>query len=850
MGRINYSAHIARAGCAEFGVSPASAICPMILSPSRIRVPSGGSNAWLLKGGFMDLANVRKRTAVYLCLLLAFAIFVPHRTPGQVAGATVSGTVTDQSGAGVPTAHLVIKNTSTNILVNVTANGDGFYSAPNLLPGSYEITISADGFATYVRSGIVLTVGEELALNIPLTVGQVTQTVKVTEEVPAVELSSSAISGVVNSSTIVGLPLNGRDWTLLATLEPAVNTIETQQPVSATAARGNRGFGNQLTIAGTRPQANNYRIDGVSVVDYSGGSPGSVSGYALGVDAIEEFSVITSNHSAEYGRTSGGVINAITRSGSNQFHGDAYGFLRSASLDARGFFDTTASPPPFHRSQFGSSVGGPIRKEKTFFFVDYEGFRQGQGTTAVNNVPNAAARTGLIHLTLPFPSDCISAGIASDPTACRVAVDPTTATYFGFYPLPNGAALGPDTGIFSTAINNDVHDNFITTRIDHTFSGKDSISGTYLYDNGLNNSPDSMDNTLFGNTSTRQTIAIQETHVFTPSLTNSVRFGFSRMTALSNESLSAINSLSAQEGLGAFGREASTISVTGLTQFAGGLNALAAPFQFWNAFQAYDDAFLVKGNHSLKFGFSFERDQDNTHYANRINGVFNFGSLYGFLTNRPTTFTGSPQELTTQYLRQSIVGGYVQDDWKVRPNLTLNLGLRYEMATVPTALDGHLVNLRELTAPTPTLGSPYFSNPTFRNFEPRVGLAWDPFRNGKTAVRAAFGMFDALPLIDHFFVMADASAPFSLLITGANLPQGAFPAGLNNSSADPASLQTTWIQPNPPRNYVMVWNLNIEQQISNTMSASIEPAPMSASIPTWVISEAAIGVGRPCMTRC
>jgi Carboxypeptidase regulatory-like domain/TonB-dependent Receptor Plug Domain/TonB dependent receptor len=762
-----------------------------------------------------------RRSWLGLCSLLILLVLcgVSSWSHAQIAGATVAGTITDGSGAVVPGAKVAIKNSSTGIIVSADVNSVGFYSVPNLQPGSYEVTVSAAGFKTYVHSGILLTVGEQQALNIPLEIGQVNERVEVTGEQPSVELTSSAISGVVNSTTIVGLPLNGRDWTALATLEPAVNTIETQQPVSASSARGNRGFGTQLTIAGNRPQSNNYRIDGVSVVDYSGGSPGSVSGYALGVDAVGEFSVITSNYSAEYGRTSGGVVNAVTRSGTNQFHGNAYGFLRSAALDARSFFDTTP-PPPFHRSQFGGSIGGPIQKNKTFFFFDYEGLRQGQAVTAVDNVPNQAARSGLIHLNAPLPADCVPAN-PSDPTACQVRVDPTAATYLQFYPLPNGPALGPDTSIFNIAINNVVHDNFLTTRIDHKFSDNDNLSGTYLYDNGLNDQPDPFNTTLFGNNSTRQTISIQENHNFSQILTNSARIGFSRMTALSNNSLGAINPLSAQMGLGAFGRQASTVSVTGLTQFSGGENALAAPFQFWNAYQAYDDAFFVRGNHSFKFGVSFERDQDNTHYLNRVNGDFSFGSLYGFLTNKPVTFVGSPTGETNQALRQTIFGAYIQDDWKLKPNLTLNLGLRYEMSTVPTAIKDQLVNLRSLTAPTSTLGSPWFSNPTLTNFEPRVGLAWDPFHNGATSVRAAFGFFDVLPLISEFFVMADASAPFSLLISTGNLAPGAFPSGLNNASADPSTLQTTWIQPNPARNYVMVWNLNIQQQVTKTVTASV-----------------------------
>ena len=623
----------------------------------------------------------RRKIVAGIFGILACLLILAPRTQAQVSGATLSGTVTDPSGSAVPGAQIAIKNIATGVTVNITANSDGFYNVPNLQPGTYELTTTATGFSTNVQKGITLTVGAQQSLNVTMQVGQVSQTVEVTGEAPAVELTSSAISGVVNSTTVVELPLNGRDWTLLATLQPSVNTIGTQQPVGANATRGNRGFGNQLTVSGTRPQNNNYRIDGVSVVDYAGGGPGSVAGFAIGVDAVAEFSVITSNYSAEYGRTSGGIINAITRGGTNQFHGDAYGFLRAAALDARGYFDNGA-PPPFHRDQFGGSLGGPIKKGKTFFFADYEAFRQGQGNTVVDHVPSNAARTGLIDA--PPSAGCVSTHNPSDLSQCQVTnIDPTAATYLNFWPVANGANLGQNTAIYNFAINNVVHDNFVTARIDHHFSDKDTLSGTYLYDNALNNQPDPLNQVLFGNTSTRQTVSLQETHVFSPSLTNAVRFGFNRVTALSNTSLSAINPLAAQKGLGAFGNEAANTIVSGLTPLDGGLNGLAAPFHYWNTFQAYDDGFLIKGNHAIKFGFSFERDQQNTHYLNRIDGEFTFGSMYAFLTNQPVTFLGSPSGATFEGLRQSIVGGYFQDDWKIRHNLTLNLGLRYEMATVP-----------------------------------------------------------------------------------------------------------------------------------------------------------------------
>src|SRR3984893_18636004 len=734
--------------------------------------------------------------------------FLTPRIYAQVSGGTLSGTITDQSGAAVAGARLSIRNTATGVSTDVTTNASGFYSAPNLLPGTYEVTATAAGFATEVNAGVVLTVGAQQVLNIPLRVGQVTEKVEVTGEAPAVELASSSISGVVNSETVVELPLNGRDWTLLATLEPGVNTIATQFPSFGQSSRIQRGFGNQLTVAGTRPQLNNYRIDGISVVDYSGGAPGSVAGFALGVDAISEFSVITSNQSAEYGRTSGGVVNAITRSGTNQLHGDAYGFLRSASLDTRNYFDG-AIIAPFHRSQLGGSAGGPIQKDKTFFFADYEVFRQGLGINNVDKVPSQDARNGILH--------------NADGTTTTLLLSPIIQTYLKFYPLPNGPLLGTgNTGIFNLTTNANFHDNFVTTRIDRTFSIKDSVSATSLLDTAYTNQPDALNDVLLGSTSSRALAAIEETHIFSPSLTNSARFGFSRMTVASNLSLQAINPLAAQQGLGAFpNTPAAQVDIGGVTVFQGGMFGRGRGRNFWNAFQFYDDAFLVKGAHSFKFGFGFERDQANIIASGNEDGQFFFGDLQGFFTNNPTAFGGTLGGLTHFDYRQSIVSGYFQDDWRVRPNLTLNLGLRYEMATVFNETAGKIENLRIVTNPTPVLGSPLFQNPTLRNFAPRVGLAWDPFHNGKTAVRAAFGMFDILPLIGLYISKGSGLAPFTNdLEVGGSFP-GVFPFGAANLTSDPQTKQVMWIPFKPPRNYMMAWNLDIEQQITASTTATI-----------------------------
>src|SRR6202795_3154413 len=289
---------------------------------------------------------------VFVGLVLTLALFVSLSVCAQVTGGTLSGTVSDPSGAGIPEAQLIIRNVATGVERTLTTNEAGFYSAVNLLAGSYQVTISAKDFDTETKSGITMYVGGQQTFDVVLHVGTVANRVEVTSEVPAVQLGSSDISAVVDATTVRELPLNGRSWTDLAALQPGVSTIQTQPSFASASNRGNRGFGQQLTISGARPQQNNYRLDGVSLNDYANGAPGSVLGGSLGVDAIQEFSVLTSNYSAEYGKTSGGVVNAITRSGTNQIHGSGYEFDRNSALDARNFFDV-GQIPAFTRNQFG-----------------------------------------------------------------------------------------------------------------------------------------------------------------------------------------------------------------------------------------------------------------------------------------------------------------------------------------------------------------------------------------------------------------------------------------------------------------------------------------------------------------
>ena len=770
-------------------------------------------------------SNVRTLCRVLLVVVLFGVVVNLH---AQVAGGTISGTVTDSSGRVINKVEITITNVATGVTRVVTTNDEGFYSAPNLLPGTYELKFSSSGFKVEARKNIELTVGALVGLDQTLRVGSISETVVVQTEIPAVQLSTSELSAVVNATTVRELPLNGRSWTDLAQLQPGVSAIHTQPDFSAGTDRGNRGFGQQLTISGARPQQNNYRLDGVSLNDYANGAPGSVLGGNLGVDAIEEFSVITSNYEADYGKTSGGVVNAITRSGTNQIHGSAYEFLRNSKLDTKNYFDV-GNIPPFKRNQFGGTLGGPIVKNHTFFFVDFEGIRQSKGITTVATVPSAAARSGTL---------CSSPDPGSTCTPTPVTVDPAAQAYFTFYHLPNnGAVAGSngDLGIFTFAGQQVVNENFLTARVDHKFSQNDSLFGTYLYDKTPYSSPDGLENVEFSTLTARQFVALEETHIFSPRFANSVRIGGNHEGVNNNLSLKAINPDASRTDLGvggsAFaGRDATQVLIGGgVSDFSGGVGGSPTYLYHWNSIQAYDDAFFTKGTHSVRFGGAFEHMLLNVTADTDPNGIWRFADLNGFLTNNPTKFQGGiASTLSPRNLRQNIFGLYLQDDWRWKPNLTLNLGLRYEMSTVPSETSGKIANLRNIADALPVCGTlraggctgtgSFFNNPTLHNFEPRFGFAWDPFRNGKTAVRGGIGLFDVLPLPYQFVLMTTQSAPF-FSYTSVNSPgPGTFFSGL--TSFPDNTLRSTYVA-NAKRDYVAQWNFNIQQQITPSVAGMV-----------------------------
>jgi hypothetical protein len=717
----------------------------------------------------------------------------------QVAGGTISGTVTNVAGAEVPGASVTITDAATGLVRTVVSDKDGFYSVPNLNPGNYIITVTMEGFKSLSASAL-LTVGSEALVNGRLQPGD-SKTVVQEGEAADVQAASSATSSEVRGQSVRELPLNGRDWTQLATTNAGVSSLDTQSnPALGSNARGNRGWGAALKIGGTRPQANLFRLDGITINDYSGGSPGGVLGLSLGADAVQEFTVISGNASAAYGRVSGAVINAVVRAGTNKFHGSAEEFLRNSDFDARNFYDGS-SVPPFRRNQFGASLGGPVGKSNTFFFFNYEGLRQSLSSTTVDTVPSVAAHSGQL-------------------VAGAVTINPKVLPYLALYPLPNAGQNG-DYGTYTFVAKNVVPENLYTARVDHEFSEKDSLHGSFQSDGSTSTGPDFYNFVVQELLSSRKFVSLEETHSFNGKLVNSAGVGVARTVSISPGESGAINPLAVDSSLGFVpGANVGVITISGITTFSGGVNAEAQYTYHYTSYQAHDDLFYTRGEHALRFGGAVEYIQAND-FGSTTLGNFTFGSLKSFLLNQPTNFTSAvPGASSPIDMRQKVAGGYVLDDWRAKPNLTLNLGMRYEIASVLSERKNRLSNLPSLTSAQPRLGSPFFQNPTLRDFEPRVGFAWSPFSNGKTVVRGGFGIYDVLPLTNMFNLTVLNTAPFFETGNVTSGLAGTFPAGAY-PLITPQVLKYAYVQDNPSRIYVMQWNFAIQRVLGQGFVAQV-----------------------------
>jgi hypothetical protein len=752
-----------------------------------------------------------------LFLLLTVFFFAGTRYgAAQTSGGTITGTVFDPAGALVSGAQVEVMNIATNKSEALVTTGAGLFTLPNVDPGNYTVTVTAPGFAPQKMAALVK-ISKNTVLKVKLQVETTGQSVTVSmSNSPVVDLGSSSLNQAVDGKTVRELPLNGRDWTQLSVLEPSVHTVDNQLSISAgDNSRSNRGVGNQVSVGGTRPQQNAYRLDGIITNDYSGGGPGGALGGTLGVDAIQEFAVTTSNAMADYGRTSGGTISAVTRQGTNKFHGSGYEFIRNSALDAKNYF-SGGFTAPFRRNQFGGSIGGPIMKDKLFFFFNYEGLRQARTTTVTDTVPSANARQGILVCTV---------NATTCPTGTmKINVDAAVVPYLQFYPLPNGTVSG-DTGSWTFNSNAVSSENLYTGRLDYTISQKDSIHGTALEDNSSDTQPDAYNFVVTGLQPDRKLYTVGETHTFSPTIVNFARIGYAYSFSIAPSSSTAINPLATDTSYGFTpGATIGNLQVTGLSPFFGGVNVEGVYSYHYNSYQLGDDVYITKGKHSIQTGFSFEQIQSNNRGTTTA-GFYNFGSLQSFLTNKPQSFTSSvPGTTIPIYMRQKVFGVYISDSYHLRPTVTVTAGLRYEPASDITEKYGHFGVLPDPAAATPIIGKPLFNNPTLKNFSPRLGVAWDPFGLGQTSVRAAYGIYDTLPLTYMFNLSTLNVAPYSntvsltssTVVPGTNTPilNGTFPKQSYPLAVAAAANKYAFIDQNPRRSYVQQYILSVQQQLA------------------------------------
>ena len=710
----------------------------------------------------------------------------------QTVGASLQGTVYDPSGRFVPGAQIEILNVEKNAARSLMTDDKGRYREPLLPPGEYELRATMAGFQPVVMKGIQLTVGQDAVLDVKLVIAGGAERVNVSaEEGPPIDLASAALSGTVNRMEMNDLPLNGRSFQELALLQPGVNAAV----AAGSDAVGGRG--KKITIDGARPEQNSFLLDGSDINNVYNKTPGSVAGVLLGVETVQEFQVLTNSYSAEFGRSSGGIINAITRSGTNGLHGNLFEYLRNSVLDAKNYFDSSVNRiPPFKRNQFGGTLGGPIRHDQTFFFGAFEAIKERLGVTGLTNVLDDSARN-----------------------SASAEVSPLIQIIF---PRANGRVLGGGAAEYSFTRTQPTDEYFAQGRIDHRFSAQDTFFVRYTFDNGNvdRQVKDKPPIVFFKERSRNQYLTLEHVHTFSQALLNTLRVSFSRSTAeVDNQ-----RTVDVPPGLwwippSAGGVQFGFLTIQGLvTEMAGDYRLPRN--DHLNNYQWHDTLFWTTGAHGLRVGGEGQRMQFNQHTTSQLGGIMIFDSVVNFLAAQPLSFNFAvPGRIDPDRgFRQSYYGFFVQDDYRWKPNLTLNLGLRYEFATVPTEVNGKISNLRSIADSSLVVGDPWYANPSLKDFAPRMGVAWDPFKNGKTSLRAGFGIFYD-QLLPKYYVFSGslnppfttrtsrtAPVPFPNAVQGFDLTTPVCPAG---PPCLKANLQTVNYDLQP--SYIMQYNLSVQR---------------------------------------
>jgi hypothetical protein len=746
---------------------------------------------------------------VLVLLVLAVASASAQSTTGDI-----SGTVRDQSHAVLPGATVEVKNLETGATRSIVTDVEGRYRALSLPPGRYSVTAELSGFSKAGVNEVVVQIGRDQTVDVMMSVGQMSESVEVTGAATLLDLSGATVGGVVTTKQIAELPLNGRSFMQLATLQPGVS-------VSRTTERDfTGGFGGtQISIAGARPEQTGYLLEGTNVSDIADKAPSSVAGVLLGVDTVKEFSVKTHGYSAEFGRAAGGVISAVTKSGTNSVKGTAFEFLRDSKLDAKGFFDAGDGPPPFTRHQAGGTVGGPIVKNQLFFFGSYEGLRERLATTRIARLPNANAHKGLI------PDG--AGGLK------QVAVNPVVQPYLDLlYPIPTGRDFGDGTAEMSFANTEPTNENFLVGKIDWNASKQDSFLVRVSSDRSDNQSW-ATNHPLFTDKTTTDARYImgQWQRIFSSALLNEARGALNRTAReLTPTPLVDIprNLFFVNEPY--FGYiEFSGAPITS----AGNVDDSAEYAQ--NLYQFSDTLTLQKGRHTLKTGGDFQRYHFDGFSNSRLGGNYRFRSLEEFLRlNRSSTaqadrYTGNlPGTDTDRRMRQDYVSMFVHDDFRMSSALTLSVGLRYEFVTTPRELDGKVAGLLSLndleSGPMGiTTGAPLFDNPSkAKGLAPRLGATWTP--STRTTIRGGAGIFYQ-PLTVSFY----RGTTFRLYpyFAGVDIRQpSVFGPGIQDvlaSGVGTANVQkrSEFISYDTDQPYNVQWYLNTQHQIGGGFVAEV-----------------------------
>jgi hypothetical protein len=727
---------------------------------------------------------------------------------GQVVGGSVSGTVKDDSGAPIPDVLVTVKDVETGAEHKLTSDDAGRYSIPSLPVGRYEIVALKEDFKSQTKTGIALVVGQRTTVDFTLQVGDVKQTVTVEEAAAPVELTTSPNSGLVSERQVKDLPLNGRSFDGLITLNPGVVNYTSGR--SGGVGTSNSSLGNMFAVSGRRPQENLFLLNGI---EFTGASvinitPGGASGQLLGVDAVREFNLVTDTYGVEYGKRPGGQVSIVTASGTNQFHGSVYEFLRNNVLDARNFFDQ-GNIPQFQRNVFGGALGGPLKKNKLFLFGNYEGFRQHLGLSDVTLVPDNAARAGY----LPDGKGGLQ----------NIGLGPGVAPLLSLWPTQNGPELGGGIAeAFSHPLQT-VREDFGTVRLDYNISSNDTLFGAYTVDDSADNTPSVNPLSTATEQLREQVVSLEEQHVFSPTILNTARVGYSRASFfftgatpvdlpgwVSGKPIGAI-----VIGGGTALNAASQIGPAG-TNAGSNLRAVR------NLFTYDDHIVFTHGAHQIEIGGWLQQIQANDNMAQNQYGQATFSSLSNFLKGSVATFSAVPSPTPLGW--RSLEGaGFVQDAIKLRKNLDLRVGFRFESTNGWNEAHDRASNYvfsNGVIQTDPVVGHSVFAVNRAKFLpEPRVGLAWDPFGKSKTVIHAGFGIYRAL--LDSIDYRLDQTAPFNTTQTLKNVPVSSLLIAPGAAAPAGAKISPSGIQPDAFTPTVLNWSFRIEQEIAPSTSLTL-----------------------------